>query len=78
MSAIYYYEMLKATKGNIEKVWFYEGQDLFSGEGDGLIKGTDLVNKLMKLSEDGFKITAFTKDGVKTVFKTIDDFLTCL
>ena len=78
MSAIYYYEMIKAVKGNDKKVWFYEGQDLFSGEGADLIKGKDLVELLMKTSIDGYKIIAITKDGVKSTFKTIDDFLTCL
>ena len=78
MSAIYYYEIIKATKGNIKRVWIYEGRDLFSGDGADLIKGTDLVKELMKISEDGFKITAYTKDGAKSTFKTIDDFLTLL
>lgn len=78
MSAIYYYEIIEVKKGNDKKLWFYEGQDLFSGEDANLIKGSDLVNTLMKLSEDGYKIKATTKDGVVSTFKNIDDFLTCL
>lgn len=78
MSAIYYYEIIEVKKGNHKKLWFYEGQDLFSGEDADLIKGSDLVNTLMKLSEDGYKIKATTKDGVVSTFKNIDDFLTCL
>ena len=78
MSAIYYYEIIEVKKGNDKKLWFYEGQDLFSGEDADLIKGSDLVNTLMKLSEDGYKIKATTKDGVVSTFKNIDDFLTCL
>ena len=78
MSAIYYYEIIEVKKGNDKKLWFYEGQDLFSGEDADLIKGSDLVNTLMKLSEDGYKIKATTKDGVVSTFKSIDDFLTCL
>ena len=78
MSAIYYYEIIEVKKGNDKKLWFYEGQDLFSGEDYNLIKGSDLVNTLMKLSEDGYKIKATTKDGVVSTFKNIDDFLTCL
>lgn len=78
MSAVYYYEIIEVKKGNDKKLWFYEGQDLFSGEDANLIKGSDLVNTLMKLSEDGYKIKATTKDGVVSTFKNIDDFLTCL
>ena len=78
MSAVYYYEIIEVKKGNDKKLWFYEGQDLFSGEDANLIKGSDLVNILMKLSEDGYKIKATTKDGVVSTFKNIDDFLTCL
>lgn len=78
MSAVYYYEIIEVKKGNNKKLWFYEGQDLFSGEDADLIKGSDLVNTLMKLSEDGYKIKATTKDGVVSTFKNIDDFLTCL
>lgn len=78
MSAVYYYEIIEVKKGNDKKLWFYEGQDLFSGEDYNLIKGSDLVNTLMKLSEDGYKIKATTKDGVVSTFKNIDDFLTCL
>ena len=78
MSAIYYYEIIEVKKGNDKKLWFYEGRDLFSGEDADLIKGSDLVNTLMKLSEDGYKIKATTKDGVVSTFKNIDDFLTCL
>ena len=78
MSAIYYYEIIEVKKGNDKKLWFYEGQDLFSGEDADLIRGSDLVNTLMKLSEDGYKIKATTKDGVVSTFKNIDDFLTCL
>ncbi len=78
MSAVYYYEIIEVKKGNDKKLWFYEGQDLFSGEDADLIKGSDLVNTLMKLSEDGYKIKATTKDGVVSTFKNIDDFLTCL
>ncbi len=78
MSAVYYYEIIEVKKGNDKKLWFYEGQDLFSGEDADLIKGSDLVNILMKLSEDGYKIKATTKDGVVSTFKNIDDFLTCL
>lgn len=78
MSAIYYYEIIEVKKGNDKKLWFYEGQDLFSGEDADLIKGSDLVNTLMKLSKDGYKIKATTKDGVVSTFKNIDDFLTCL
>ena len=77
-SAIYYYYIIEVRKGNDKKLWFYEGQDLFSGEDADLIKGSDLVNTLMKLSEDGYKIKATTKDGVVSTFKNIDDFLTCL
>lgn len=78
MSAVYYYEIIEVKKGNDKKLWFYEGQDLFSGEDYNLINGSDLVNTLMKLSEDGYKIKATTKDGVVSTFKNIDDFLTCL
>ena len=78
MSAIYYYEIIEVKNGNDKTLWFYEGQDLFSGEDYNLIKGSDLVNTLMKLSEDGYKIKATTKDGVVSTFKNIDDFLTCL
>ena len=78
MSAVYYYEIIEVKKDNDKKLWFYEGQDLFSGEDANLIKGSDLVNTLMKLSEDGYKIKATTKDGVVSTFKNIDDFLTCL
>ena len=78
MSAVYYYEIIEVKKGNDKKLWFYEGQDLFSCEDADLIKGSDLVNTLMKLSEDGYKIKATTKDGVVSTFKNIDDFLTCL
>ena len=78
MSAVYYYEIIEVKKGNDKKLWFYEGQDLFSGEDADLIRGSDLVNTLMKLSEDGYKIKATTKDGVVSTFKNIDDFLTCL
>ena len=78
MSAVYYYEIIEVKKGNNKKLWFYEGQDLFSGEDADLIRGSDLVNTLMKLSEDGYKIKATTKDGVVSTFKNIDDFLTCL
>ena len=78
MSAVYYYEIIEVKKGNNKKLWFYEGQDLFSGEDADLIKGSDLVNTLMKLSKDGYKIKATTKDGVVSKFKNIDDFLTCL
>ena len=78
MSAVYYYEIIEVKKGNDKKLWFYEGQDLFSGEDADLIKGSDLVNTLMKLSEGGYKIKATTKDGVVSTFKNIDDFLTCL
>ena len=78
MSAVYYYEIIEVKKGNDKKLWFYEGQDLFSGEDYNLIKGSDLVNTLMKLSEDGYKIKATTKDGVVSTFKNIDGFLTCL
>ncbi len=78
MSAVYYYEIIEVKKGNDKKLWFYEGQDLFSGEDADLIKGSDLVNTLMKLSKDGYKIKATTKDGVVSTFKNIDDFLTCL
>ena len=78
MSAVYYYEIIEVKKGNDKKLWFYEGQDLFSGEDADLIKGSDLVNTLMKLSEDGYKIKVTTKDGVVSTFKNIDDFLTCL
>ena len=78
MSAVYYYEIIEVKKGNDKKLWFYEGQDLFSGEDADLIKGSDLVNTLMKLSEDGYKIKATTKDGVVSTFKNIDGFLTCL
>ena len=78
MSAVYYYEIIEVKKGNDKKLWFYEGQDLFSGEDADLIKGCDLVNTLMKLSEDGYKIKVTTKDGVVSTFKNIDDFLTCL
>ena len=78
MSAVYYYEIIEVKKGNDKKLWFYEGQDLFSGEDANLIKGSDLVNTLMKLSKDGYKIKATTKDGVVSTFKNIDDFLTCL
>ena len=78
MSAVYYYEIIEVKKGNDKKLWFYEGQDLFSGEDADLIRGSDLVNTLMKLSEDGYKIKATTKDGVVSTFKNIDGFLTCL
>lgn len=78
MSAVYYYEIIEVKKGNDKKLWFYEGQDLFSGEDANLIKGSDLVNTLMKLSEDGYKIKATTKDGVVSTFKNIDDSLTYL
>ena len=47
MSAIYYYEIIEVKKGNDKKLWFYEGQDLFSGEDYNLIKGSDL--ELVKL-----------------------------
>lgn len=74
----YYYEIIKAKNGNKEKVWIYEGQDKFSNDDGNLINGNDLVNTLMKLSEEGYKIKATTKDGVVSTFKNIDDFLTCL
>lgn len=78
MSAVYYYEIIKAKNGNKEKVWIYEGQDKFLNDDGNLIDGKDLVNTLMKLSEEGYKIKATTKDGVVSTFKNIDDFLTCL
>lgn len=78
MSAVYYYEIIEAKNSNKKKVWIYEGQDTFSSDDGKFIKGSDLVNTLMKLSEDGYKMKATTKDGVVSTFKNIDDFLTCL
>ncbi len=78
MSAIYYYEIIEVTKDSKKKTWIYEGRDKFSNSEGQFIDGNELVKVLMNLSAEGYRIKATTKDGVVSVFKNIDDFLTCL